>query len=147
MRVPARFYSRPLVLNRLLLTLLASLALALAAAPGALAKTQRGPCLPGHAHSPTCFVWPAKVTFIDDGDTIDVNIPGEGHQVIRTIGLNSTELRVYSKHPSRRRGECHGVPAANELERLVRGSHWRVRLVAMPPGGRSAPRLLHGIQV
>jgi endonuclease YncB( thermonuclease family) len=125
------------------LALLASLALA----PAALAKQTRGPCLPGHANSPTCFLWTAKATFIDDGDTIDVNIDGHGHEVIRTIGLNTTELHVYSRKASRRRGECHGVPAANELERLVRGSHWRVRLAAMDPAGRSGYRLRRGIQV
>jgi micrococcal nuclease len=133
--------------RKLPLALLAAFALALALTPAAIAKQTRGPCLPGNPNSPTCNLWTAKATFIDDGDTIDVKIDGGGHEVIRSIGLNSTELRVYSKHASRRRGECHGVAAANEMERLVRGSQWRVRLSAMHPSGRSGARLRRGIQV
>jgi endonuclease YncB( thermonuclease family) len=134
----------------LFLTLLVSLATALAIAPAAIAKPHRGPCLPGHAKSPTCWLWTGKATFIADGDTINVDIDGDGTshpQVIRSIGLNSTELHIYSTHASRRRGECHGVPAANEMERLVRASHWRVRLSAMSLYDRPGPRIRRGIQV
>jgi endonuclease YncB( thermonuclease family) len=134
--------------RRLPLLLLAALALSLALAPAAVAK--RGPCILDDPHTPTCFIWTGKVTFIDDGDTIDVNIDGDGTsrpQAIRWIGINATELSVYSKDAKRRRGECHGVPAANEVERLVRGSHWRVRLVGMHPNSRSGNRLRRGVQV
>jgi endonuclease YncB( thermonuclease family) len=137
--------------RRPLLTLLASLALALAIAPAAIAKAHRGPCLPGDPKSPKCLLWSGKATFIADGDTLDVDIAGDGTarpKAIRLIGLNATELRVYSRVASRRRGECHGVPAANEMERLVRGSHWRVRLSAMHAnGGPPGKRLHRGLQV
>jgi endonuclease YncB( thermonuclease family) len=131
----------------LLLTLLASLAVALVPAQAAVAKRGRGPCLPGHPKSLQCYLWTGKATFIADGDTIEVDIDGGGRRRIRLIGLNSTELHVYSPRASRRRGECHGVPAANEMERLVRGSHWRVRLSARSLRPSPGPRLHRGVQV
>ena len=130
--------------------LLIGLTIALAVAPAASARLHRGPCLPERPDGLRCFVWTGKTTFIDDGDTIDVNIAGDGTsrpQRIRAIGINATELHVYSHDASGRRGECHGVAAADEMERLVRGSHWRVRLVARHPNSRAGGRLRRGIQV
>jgi endonuclease YncB( thermonuclease family) len=116
----------------------------------AISKGFRGPCLPGHANSPTCWLWTGKVTFVADGDTINVDIDGDGtkqFQVIRSIGLNSTELHTYSRIASRRRGECHGVAAANEMDRLVHASHGRVRLSKQHLGDPAGPRIRRGIQV
>src|SRR4051794_9957732 len=116
-----------------LLTLFACVLVCLAAAP-ALARSHYAPCLPGKAGSPTCHAWNAKVVFVDDGDTVDVKLNGRGRVYrIRMTGYNATELHRYSADASKRRGECHGVAAADTLERMIRRSHWRVRLVALHP--------------
>lgn len=122
---------------------------ALAAAPGgALAKPRRGPCLPDAAHSPTCSIWNAKVTLVADGDTLGVRIDGSSRsRRVRLTGFNSTELTRYSHKASRRRGECHAVEAAGELERLVNASHGRVRLAAQHPSSHSGSRLRRSVQV
>ena len=44
-------------------------------------------------------------------------------------GYNATELFRYSNYPKRRRGECHGVSAANRLEQLI----------GQPPGPARRP--------
>ena len=50
---------------------------ALAVAPAAHAATSRGPCVAGQA-APLCHFWTGKVTFVADGDTIRVDIDGDG---------------------------------------------------------------------
>jgi endonuclease YncB( thermonuclease family) len=113
----------------------------------ALAKPGHAPCRPGDPSSPTCLAWKAKAVFVADGDTIDARIPGIGVRRIRLTGFNATELRVYSRRASRRRGECRGVEAANTLEHLIRESHWRVRLVAERASSHSGRRLRRSVQV
>jgi endonuclease YncB( thermonuclease family) len=71
------------------------------------------------------------VTFVADGDTLDVDVFGDGTSRplrLRVIGINATELSVYSHDPRKRRGACHAVEAAARLDRLVRGSRRLVRL-------------------
>src|SRR3954462_10518957 len=122
---------------RLRFALLAALALLLFAP--AASRASMGPCLP-EAGSPRCHFWTGRTTFIADGDTIDVNIDGDGSgrsYPIRITGLNAMELTRYSKYPSRRRGECHGVAATAALEGMIRKAHMRVRLAAQDPASRS----------
>jgi endonuclease YncB( thermonuclease family) len=131
-------------MNRLLTALIACLALAAVGAPSALAR--RIPC---HAGSQArCLVWTGKVVFVADGDTVDVRLDGGGGtRRVRLTAINATELTRYSHKASLRRGECHGVAATNRLERMIRGSHWRVRLLAQHAGSRSLGRLLRSLQV
>jgi endonuclease YncB( thermonuclease family) len=94
--------------------------------------------------------WTGRVTFIADGDTIDVDVDGDGTHAARPIritGINAPELTRYSKYPSRRRGECHGVAAAARLESLIRRAHGRVRLSAQDPASRSGHRLRRAVAV
>jgi endonuclease YncB( thermonuclease family) len=131
-------------MRRLLTALLALGLVAVVAAPPALAR--RVPCgTNGHAR---CLVWTGKVTFVADGDTVDVKLDGGGGtRRVRLISINATELTRYSHKPSLRRGECHGVAATNNLERMIRRSHWRVRLLAQHASSRSLGRLLRSLQV
>ena len=124
--------------------LVCALAVAVAA-PGAFARVHRGPCLAGKRHSPSCLIWTAKVTFVGDGDTVDVKIDGGRKRRVRVTGINSTELRNYD--PKRRRGECHAVAATKQLERMIKKSHWRVRLVAQHASSRSGRRIRRSLQV
>jgi endonuclease YncB( thermonuclease family) len=128
--------------------LLAGVVVALAfAAP---ASASAGKCVVGAGWSPTCTQWTGKVTFVADGDTIDVDVDGDGtHRArrIRLTGINAMELSVYSHKRSRRRGECHGVAATNRLEDLIRRSHWRVRLAAQDSRSHSNVRLRRQISI
>ena len=60
----------PVRMLRLVCALGLLMALAL---PAASARAATGPCVPG---GPTCHFWKGKVTFIADGDTIDVRVAG-----------------------------------------------------------------------
>jgi micrococcal nuclease len=122
------------------LLLLPLLALAFGAAPASAAS---GPCR-ADGNGPTCRYWTGKVVFVSDGDTINVAIAGDHTDVARPIritGLNAMELHRYSKYRSRRRGDCHGVPATNRLESLLRAGRMRVRLAAQHASSRSGHRL------
>jgi endonuclease YncB( thermonuclease family) len=128
----------------LMLRLASLLGLLLAAlALPAAASAATGPCFPG---GPSCHFWKGKVTFIADGDTIDVRVGGHV-QPIRLTGINAMELSRYSKYPDRRRGDCHGVAATNRLEHLLRQGHLRVRLAAEDPASRSGHRLRRQVSV
>src|SRR3954463_15268127 len=121
------------------------LALLPVAAP---ADAATGPCIPGGG--PRCHLWTGKVTFIADGDTINVDIAGDGTPKPKPIpftGINAMELRRYSKYRARRRGECHGVAATNRLEHFLRAAHRRVRLAAQDPRSRSGHRLRRNVSV
>ncbi len=63
-----------------------------------------------------------KVVFVDDGDTLDVDLAGDGTSRparIRYIAVQAMELRVYSHTLSKLRGQCWGVEAARHLYSLV----------------------------
>jgi endonuclease YncB( thermonuclease family) len=138
---------------RLSTAFLAVFALALACAPSALAKPGHGPCRPGDPKSPTCLIWNAKVDLVADGDTIQVDIGGDGthrRYRVRVASYNAPELSVYSRTASKRRnrkGACRGVQAANALERDIKRSHWKVRLAALHARSHSGPRLRRSVQV
>ncbi len=130
-------------MRALLTTLLGCLALCMGAAAPASARPTRGPCLPSDPHTPTCLIWKAKVTFVADGDTVDVDIDGDGTKRefrVRLTGYNAPELSSYSRKASKRRGACEGVAAANQLDRMVRESHHRVRLKAQRASSNSGGR-------
>ena len=111
--------------------------LALVAAAPAHART--APCLAGGG--PTCQVWSAKVTAVNDGDTIDVRIAGTRRvQRVRLTAAQAMELRRY--HRRNRRGECHAVAATVRLERLLRAAGNRVRLTAQRASARASQRRL-----
>jgi endonuclease YncB( thermonuclease family) len=127
--------------------IVALVALFLAAAVPAAHAASSAPCIPGDASSPTCQWWNAKVTLVADGDTVDVNIPGEGKASVRFIGINAMELHKYSHTASARRGDCMGVPAANYIEKLIKASHWQVKLAAQHESSRSGRRIRRSVFV
>lgn len=140
--------ARPTAMPRRRL-LIPALVAALLAALAATAHARTGPCLPEAPDGPRCTVWTGKATFIADGDTLDVNVGGDGRGVyrVRITGLNAPELRVYSSRASRRRGECHAVAAANRLEQLVRRARGRVRVSARRASSRSGKRWRRSVAV
>ena len=115
----------------------------LAAAP---AQAATGPCVIGK-QSPTCNVVMGKVTFVADGDTLDVDLAGDGRGALRTriIGIQAMEMTRYSKYASRRRGACHSVAATNRLDRMVRAAGRRARIASMASDPRTGRRLYRSI--
>jgi endonuclease YncB( thermonuclease family) len=105
--------------------------------------------VPGVA-APRCTVWTGKVTFVADGDTVDVDVAGDGTRVprrVRLTGLNAMEMTRYSGYADRRRGACHAVEATARLERLLRRGRMRVRLAALDPASRAGSRLRRHLSV
>ncbi|MDP9386247.1 MAG: nuclease [Actinomycetota bacterium] len=132
----------------LLATLLAAAGLLLTSSPAAQAAS-RGPCVPGTS-GPTCHFWTGKVTFVADGDTIRVDVDGDGTPASRTIrftGINAMELSRYSSSPSRRQGACHAREATRVVDRYVRRSGGRVRLAAQSRASRTGHRLRRSVAV
>jgi endonuclease YncB( thermonuclease family) len=132
---------------RLYLGILAAFVLVLlhGAAP---AQGATGSCRPDGT-GPTCRVWKAKVVEVNDGDTIDVDIDGDGSRrrsTVRFIGVQAMELTRYSRNPRKRRG-CNAVPASNLVESLVRRGRKRVRLTAQSPQKDSQGRLFRSVAV
>ena len=136
-------------IDKKLATALLACAIAIAAmAPAALARVHRARCLPADPHSPSCLVWTGKVTFVDDGDTVDVKIDGARKRRVRVTGINTNELTRYSHKAGKRRGACHAVAATNQLERMIKKSHWRVRLLAQHASSHSGHgRIRRSLQV
>jgi endonuclease YncB( thermonuclease family) len=123
-------------------------------APPALAVTpghgRSGPCRPGDPASPACQVWTAKVKSINDGDTIGVDIDGDGSRrvfQIRFTGIQAMEETRYSQDVRKLRGQCHAVAAAVFVHRLVRLGHHRVRLTSQNPRSDSQGRLFRYLAV
>ena len=74
----------------------------------------------------------ARVTWVVDGDTIEVQIGGDGRERVRLLGIDTPELRA-----ARGGAECGASAARVNLRRLVaRGrAGARVRLHADPGSG------------
>ena len=129
-----------------------SLALAFAAicaiAPAAPAGAARhAPCLVGQSE-PICSVTHGKVNYVDDGDTIDVDLLGDGThrgRRVRVTGIQAMEQTVYAADPKKRRGECHSVEAAALVDELRKLSHGQVRLAAIDPNASSRGRLRRSV--
>jgi endonuclease YncB( thermonuclease family) len=133
---------------RLLLTaLIALLALpagAAAQAPGTPAQCEIG------ARTELCEFWSGKVTFIGDGDTMSVDLTGDGTKKpvrVRITGIDTMEQWYYTNNPNDRTGECHANDATERLEQLVKRSRKRVRLWAQNPDSTSRGRLKRAVQV
>jgi endonuclease YncB( thermonuclease family) len=126
---------------------LVSLLLALSLLPAAGAGASSGPCFSG-AHGAPCRFQSARVTEVNDGDTITVRLSGSRRErKVRFRAIQAMELTRYSNHRSQRRGECHGVAAANRLEDLIRAGHRRVRLSSQHPGTDHLGRLIRWVAV
>src|SRR3954454_10693938 len=140
---------RPTRIDKKLATGLVACTIALVAmTPPVVARVHRASCLPVDPHSPSCLVWTGKVTLVDDGDTVDVKIDRGGKRRVRVTGINTNELTRYSHTPSKRRGQCHAVAATAQLERMIKKSHWRVRLLAQHESSHSGHhRIRRSLQV
>ena len=130
-------------------TSLALLTVALAAptlaAPARAARI--GPCIPG-ATKPTCSIWYGTVSYVDDGDTIDVDIAGDGStrgRRVRVTGIQAMEQSTYPSKARLRRGECHAVEASALVDHLRHLSRGRVRLAAIDPNSSSRGRLRRSV--
>ena len=135
-------------MRRLKLFLL-TLLLAATAAPATAGAASRGQCLLRKS-GPQCYVWTGKVTFIADGDTVYVDIDGDGsrtHFPVRITGMNAMEQTTYTSRASARRGECHAVEATARLEQLLKAAKYKVRLMAQDPASRSMKRLRRSVAV
>jgi len=134
----------------LLLGVVGALLVGLVAAPAASAA--KVPCVVGQK-APKCKVWTAKVKFAADGDTFRPKIKqgkkwSKAKATVRMTGIQAPELSSYSRVGKGRRGNCMGVEAANELDKLIKRR--KIRLVAMKggsttEGGRA--RLRRTVQV
>ncbi len=89
-----------------------------------------------------------KVTFVADGDTIDVDIAGDGTSTpkrIRYIGIQAMELTTYSSYLDRVRGECWGPAATAALHHMIFNK--RVRITSRYASSSSGARLQRHIAV
>jgi endonuclease YncB( thermonuclease family) len=123
-------------------------ALALIATPSADAAW-KAPCIAG-TRAPTCYFWDGKVTFVADGDTIAVDVSGDGTakpERIRFVGINAMEQSVYAVNPANRRGECHALEATARLEQLINAGGRVVRLSAQTLKNRGTRRLRRSVAV
>lgn len=127
----------------------ATLAAAFAVAPAAPAAAATASCLPDGA-GPVCQVWTGKVVRVEDGDTLAVDVAGDGTSTprsVRVLGVQAMEQTVYSSVPARRRGQCHSLAATARLEQLVRAGGGTVRLTAQQASSSSRSRPLRSVAV
>ncbi len=120
-----------------------------AAALPAAASATTGQCLL-RGSGPRCYVWTGKVTFVADGDTISVDIDGDGTRLsrrVRLTGLQAMEQTVYPSRAAQRRGECHAIEATGRLDQLLKAGRYNVRLLALDPASRSGSRLRRSVAV
>ncbi len=128
------------------LAVTATLGLAGLSAP---AEAAAAACRPD-AGSPRCQVWTGKVSWVADGDTLRVDIAGDGTaelKSVRLIGVQAMEQRVYSPQPSRRRGDCHSLAATARVEQLVKAGGGVVRMTALKASSSSGGRPLRAAAV
>jgi endonuclease YncB( thermonuclease family) len=127
----------------------AAVAGALAVVPATPAAAATTPCLPT-GPSPLCQVWTGKVVGVNDGDTLSVDIAGDGTDTprsIRLINAQAMEQTVYSSIPRHRRGECHSLAATTRLEQLIKAGGGVVRLTAQQASSSSRSRPLRSVAV
>jgi endonuclease YncB( thermonuclease family) len=135
-------------MRRLTLLFLTALLAATAVPPSAEAA-KRGQCLLRKS-GPQCYLWTGKVTFIADGDTVYVDVDGDGSRrrvPIRITGLQAMEQTTYTSRASGRRGVCHAVEATARLDQLLKAGKYKVRLYAQDPASRSGKRLRRSVAV
>ena len=109
------------------------------------ADAKRAPCREG-TKQPLCTVQTAPAVFVADGDTIRVRLGGRV-RTVRFTGINAMELSRYSSNPRRRRGACHGLEATALVDRAIRRSGGRVRLLAQRLSSRANSRLRRSVWV
>jgi endonuclease YncB( thermonuclease family) len=135
----------------LLVAVLGVLACLPSAAAAAAVPTEGrlGSCGAG-VGKPECELWTGKVTFIGDGDTMSVDIAGDGTKSplrIRITGIQAMEESYYTNVPGDRFGECHANEATARLEGLVKAAKGRVRLAAQDPESTSRGRFRRVVYV
>jgi endonuclease YncB( thermonuclease family) len=116
--------------------------------PASTAQAKSGPCLPDYPHGAQCHVWNGKVRYVDDGDTLDADVPKDGLGGllrVRIIGIQAMEQTSY--RAAQRRGDCHAVEATLRLEQLVKKSKGKIRVSSLYPESRSRGRRLRSIAV
>ena len=94
-----------------------------------------------HANTET-----GAVTFVADGDTIDVDVAGDGTSKpvrVRIAGIQAMELSVYSQDLSKIRGQCWGPEATKRLSQLLKGK--TVRLTSRYKSSNSRGRELRHV--
>ena len=77
-------------------------------------QAKSGPCLPEYPHGAQCTSGQGKVRYVDDGDTLDADVPGDGLGGllrVRIIGIQAMEQTSY--RAAQRAGDCHAVDATN----------------------------------
>jgi micrococcal nuclease len=135
------------LLPRLVAVLVTAVAalVAVPAAPAAAASA----CVRASG-GPACQVWTGKVAWVPDGDTVLVDVYGDGTRTPRSIrlaGVQAMEQAVYSPSPARRRGECHSLAATARVEQLVKAGGGIVRLTALHASSVSRGRPLRSLAV
>ncbi len=136
------------MLRRLALLTAVLVTAALAVVPATAASAATTSCLP--TAGPVCQVWTGKVAWVADGDTLLVDVNGDGTSTprsIRMIGVQAMEQTVYSPTPARRRGECHSLAATARVEQLVKAGGGVVRLTAQNASSVSRGRPLRSVAV
>ncbi|WP_328477564.1 lamin tail domain-containing protein [Actinoplanes sp. NBC_00393] len=103
-----------------------------------------------YAGSPRCQVWTGKVSWVADGDTLRVDVAGDGTTAlksIRLIGVQAMEQTVYSPDAAKRRGACHSLAATARVEQLVKAGGGKVRLTSIKSSSKSGGRPLRSAAV
>ena len=129
------------------LTLLVAALVAAAATPSSAAAAS-GPCIPEYRNGTQCQVWKGTVSSVNDGDTLDAHVRGDGLGGllrVRIIGIQAMEQTSY--RAAQRAGDCHAVDATNRLEQLVKRSKRRIRVASLYPESRSYGRRLRSVAV
>lgn len=130
------FRTRTTVMRRLAALLTTALAGGLLSVVAAAAPAEASTVVKGYVAE----VW--------DGDTIDVDVWGDGTTAlkrVRVAGIQAMEMSTYSSHPEKIRGECWGPDATLRLRNLV--WHKVVRLSARSTSSQSRGRLLRHLDV
>ena len=102
------------------------------------------------AGGPACQVWTGKVDWVPDGDTLRVDLAGDGTKnvvSVRILGIQAMEQHTYSHYPERRKGDCHALAANARLEQLIKAGGGNVRLTALKDSSRSENRPLRSVAV
>jgi micrococcal nuclease len=89
-----------------------------------------------------------RVVMVDDGDTIDVDLAGDGTarpKRVRYVGVQAMEMRTYNVDLARTTGECWAKEAAQLLYRLTFDK--RVRLTSRLASSHKGARLHRSVAV
>ncbi|MEV0898854.1 lamin tail domain-containing protein [Actinoplanes sp. NPDC049802] len=124
----------------------ATLSLTGLAAPAEAATTACRP-IPG---SPRCQLWTGTVDWAPDGDTLRVDLAGDGTRKlvsVRILGMQAMEQSRYSPRPERRKGDCHALAATARLEKILKAGGNKVRLTSLKASSKNGNRPLRSVAV